>query len=638
MRHSKRVLFACLLAVAIAAMAACSLVLDFSDCKSDTACVTKYGPNWTCSAQNICEQPRQSACATDADCQGAHAPGWTCTSAGICQEPSPLLGAPCEQSSGDINAANAFNIGVLLPLTGEEEGFGRPLLDAIKLAQADFNGISGVAGRNIGLIICDTEGKDELALSGARHLVDKSRVTAIIGPDYSSQTLEVANQVTIANDVLLVTPSGTATTITNLVDKNLVWRTVASDAVQGEALGQLVRHVLENVIETPLASAKVAVLVRRDDTYATGLSEAVYRHIPAAMIQGGINRFSPRNYPNASAGQGSDYSGVVSQILAEDVEPDLVIVLGSSEAWDIVALLDNVLVQKQPLYFFADAAKNTQQSVRAPQTLAERIWGTAPQNVGESNYPPYLSFRIKFQAAYPGQNPDELQFVANAFDALYLIAFAAAAEGFSGPELARGMAKLSTGAKIHPNQSEAQQAMRLLSDGSTIDYQGASGALDFDENGDPQASPIALWCFENGALPEKGVLLGFDLKFSALRCDAEPGCDDCEDVGLGDVGSDVDADVGRGDVAVDDAGRDVVCTPDCSNRCSGSDGCGGQCVNNCVAPQTCGGGAVRDQCGCTPNCAGKCSGPDGCAEICPNNCIEPANCGAAIIHVCCDAC
>jgi ABC-type branched-subunit amino acid transport system substrate-binding protein len=40
-------------------------------------------------------------------------------------------------------------------------------------------------------------------------------------------------------------------------------------------------------------------------------------------------------------------------------------------------------------------------------------------------------------------------------------------------------------------------ALTALADGEDIDYQGASGPIDWDDNGDPTAATYELWRFEN---------------------------------------------------------------------------------------------------------------------------------------------
>ncbi|TXD34160.1 ABC transporter substrate-binding protein [Lujinxingia vulgaris] len=522
----------------------CSLLIETETCQSDADCSVG-----TCTADNICTDGAAATCSDDTPCPE----GQLCGEDDQCVSGSGLLAPPCELSYGNIAAENAFNLGVLLPLSGPEEGFGRPLLNAIRLAQNDFNGIGGVLNRPVGLIVCDTQGLDDEALAGARHLVEEAGVEAIIGPDYSSQTIDIATSLTIDNEVVLISPSATAATISGLSDNDLVWRTAASDVIQGIALGELLTYMLADVVEAE--APKLALLTRRDDTYADGLQSALIAQLPAEITGGDNSRFAPYSYANASAGQtGDDYFDTVGEVIADAAstgEPDVVVILGSSEAWEIAAALDEGL-SGSPLYVFVDAARNTDQAQAAPESLQGRIWGTAPQNIGAADYAPYISFRLKYLSEY-NRDPNDFQFVANAFDALYVVALGAAGEGFTGPEIAEGMKRLSSGNTVDPGQSQAQSAINTLRGGGSINFRGASGPLNFDEKGDPQASPIALWCFDSNRLPEAGVILNEMLEFVPQLCGQDPFDDEPIDEG------DTDADVGPdADIDASDADEDAA--------------------------------------------------------------------------------
>ncbi len=59
--------------------------------------------------------------------------------------------------------------------------------------------------------------------------------------------------------------------------------------------------------------------------------------------------------------------------------------------------------------------------------------------------------------------------------------------------------------------------------------------------------------------------------------------------------------------------RERTCTPQCTGKECGPDGCGGSC-GTCGSELTCDGSG---QCvACTPQCAGKQCGPDGCGGQC----------------------
>jgi MYXO-CTERM domain-containing protein len=70
----------------------------------------------------------------------------------------------------------------------------------------------------------------------------------------------------------------------------------------------------------------------------------------------------------------------------------------------------------------------------------------------------------------------------------------------------------------------------------------------------------------------------------------------------------------------------TTCTPACSGKTCGPDGCGGSC-GSCTAPATC---SAAGTCitPCVPSCSGKTCGPDGCGGSC-GTCTAPLTCGTA---------
>jgi len=51
-----------------------------------------------------------------------------------------------------------------------------------------------------------------------------------------------------------------------------------------------------------------------------------------------------------------------------------------------------------------------------------------------------------------------------------------------------------------------KRGMKMLDSGFTINYQGASGNVDFDENGDVIA-PVEIWCYEGGQIVTKNSVI-----------------------------------------------------------------------------------------------------------------------------------
>ncbi|NGD82578.1 hypothetical protein, partial [Klebsiella pneumoniae] len=94
-------------------------------------------------------------------------------------------------------------------------------------------------------------------------------------------------------------------------------------------------------------------------------------------------------------------------------------------------------------------------------------------------------------------------FTASAYDAAVAIGLAAAeaiasgAEQLTGEVLRDHLRPVSNppGEEITGGSQEAiTQAMQMIKDGQDINYAGASGAVDFDEQGDV-VTPIEVWKF-----------------------------------------------------------------------------------------------------------------------------------------------
>jgi len=493
-------------AVAVAGVAvSCTFLTSFTECDEDADCHERYGSRAVCGADHVCDVS------------------------------SNVKTEQCQEVVGDVDS-DSFLIAVLLPLTGPEAGFGIPLRNAIRTALKNFDSIE-IHGRNIALLECDTEGVDDVALEAGRQAILEARVTAIIGPDFSSQTLDIAREYAIPNDVLMVTPSGTAPAITDVVDKNLLWRTAPSDVAQSSAIGQLLTAYIDERLTTGPGETSIWLLNRDGDDYGIGLQDAlVVSNLPPEMTSS--TNFKLEQYP--TNWEDTWFSEKAANLPA----PQIALIMGAAESWDIAEAIDERFMA-DTVFIFADAARNSDEAALTRPELEGRVLGTAPQNVGDKEYTPYTNFRLKFQSDHD-EDPDNFQFVANAYDALHVVALASAGGGgISGPELAKGMAKLSSGEPVDANQSGASLAVKLLQEGETVDFQGASGRLDFDADGDPSPSKIVLWCFRDGDVPEAGDLLSTDGVFTFLDCTGvdNNATNNGADMGTADTG---DADMGTG--------------------------------------------------------------------------------------------
>jgi branched-chain amino acid transport system substrate-binding protein len=84
-----------------------------------------------------------------------------------------------------------IKVGALLAVTGPASFLGAPEARTLELLVAELNAKGGAGGHRIDLVVKDTGGNPEKAVSFARQLIDEEKVFAIIGPATSGETLAV---------------------------------------------------------------------------------------------------------------------------------------------------------------------------------------------------------------------------------------------------------------------------------------------------------------------------------------------------------------------------------------------------------------------------------------------------------------
>ncbi|MFB6373517.1 MAG: ABC transporter substrate-binding protein, partial [Bradymonadaceae bacterium] len=493
-------------------------------------------------------------------------------------------------------------------------------------------------------IYCDNEGKNERALEAARHLADIG-VEAVIGPGFSSHTLEVAPEVLIPNNMMAITPSATSTEITGLDDNNLIWRTVPSDRIQTKVLSQLVQGLKKRKEKSPPKfggvskgdTAKLGMSTRDGDAYSQGLRDGVVERLPSGLLEG--DNFFSTTHPNPGTSQGQlDYSQIANKIATKN--PDVMMVWGIDEVWPVMRAAHNFAndgpgTLQSTVYLTADGGKKlagAQKTAEQTDGLGGRIWGTAPgtPNPESTESNAYKLFQFRWNnASFEGKDfgpAGQHAFISYAYDAVYLYGFASKAAGsFKAQELAAAIPKVTDpeGVKVQANQSEISTGLNALSkDGGTIELLGATGPIKFDKNGDPTTANIQLWCYRDEIY---GVC--------QPSCTSDADCDSGEVCrgGACQPGCSGDEDC-SGESAVCDGG---VCRVSCvnDNPCEDDETCtDGACRSKgiCQQDSDCGGeGAICDNGLCRTSCSSDvdCRDADVCQNgICRPRCQSPGSC------------
>lgn len=93
--------------------------------------------------------------------------------------------------SATMALAQTIKVGAILAVTGGASFLGAPEARTLEMLVDEVNAKGGINGNKIELIIRDSAGSPERAVSFARQLIEEQRVFAIIGPSTSGETMRV---------------------------------------------------------------------------------------------------------------------------------------------------------------------------------------------------------------------------------------------------------------------------------------------------------------------------------------------------------------------------------------------------------------------------------------------------------------
>jgi branched-chain amino acid transport system substrate-binding protein len=258
-----------------------------------------------------------------------------------------------------------------------------------------------------------------------------------------------------------VSDSATAPSITELEDDDLVFRVVPSDAYQGQVLAGLAMD---------RGLSKLALTYANDD-YNAGLAAAFEESFKEL---GGEISAKQMHEPNKAS-----YRSELATLAGQPADGlALFAYYGSSGITIIRNSLENGLFET---FLAADGMADTAviEQIGA-DVLREHLFITLPGS--DSQDPSYRAFAEAFEES--GKDPAG-PFIANGYDATFMIALAieqaGAADRAMIGEALRAVAS-PPGTVVRPGQwSEAKAAIAA---GEDINYEGAAGPADFDENGD----------------------------------------------------------------------------------------------------------------------------------------------------------
>ena len=363
--------------------------------------------------------------------------------------------------------------GVLVALTGDAGVAGQvwnhATASAVDYVAATVEEMDLSDSINVSLVASeDSQGNQTAGIEAAKKLAEVDSANVVIGDFYSSVSIAVFESVFGPGGIVEFT-GGTSPAITEMEKNGLLWRPVSSDALQGE--------VLASVMADQFGQDAVVNLLVRNDAYGVGLNDV----FKAAWTGAG-----------GTIGEEVIFNPEGATLDTEAQQA----VQGDPDAWLFITFCGDWAKLKGPLTRTGswDPARTIGSDTLANCVDAEATIEGMRGAIGNSSAgSSFGAFQELFESTAPEGVPF-MGFTGEAFDSVFLAFLAALKAGSSdptvfGPEI--GSVSGAPGEKYTFEQ--LPEAINAILAGEDIDFEGASGPIDFDENGDITANIYDIW-------------------------------------------------------------------------------------------------------------------------------------------------
>ncbi|MGN6549941.1 MAG: ABC transporter substrate-binding protein [Pararhizobium sp.] len=352
-------------------------------------------------------------------------------------------------------------IGFIGGITGPIESLAPPIMDGGKEALKEVNDQGGVwksGDKLVADVLDDTCADATKAADAGDRAVNVDKVVAIMGAQCSGATIAIANNAAIPGGVVMISPASTSPALTDLKDKDLVFRTVTSDAFQGQVLAHLVKSKGVNA---------VAVTYVNND-YGKGFADSFKKAFEA---EGG-----KVTDVEAHEDGKADYRSEIGNLSASGAEALVVLAYADGSGQTI---LRQALEGGDFDTFFGGDGMVSASLTKSVPGIEGKLTMTKP------SAPQVPGLKLYQEAMKKAGLKADGTFVANAYDASFILAMAIEKAG--SPDRAKIAAAVrdvatAPGEVILPG--EWKKAKELIDAGKDVNYEGATGSIEFDKNGD----------------------------------------------------------------------------------------------------------------------------------------------------------
>jgi neutral amino acid transport system substrate-binding protein len=369
----------------------------------------------------------------------------------------------------DASGDGTLRIGLILDNTGKQDFLNAPQLAAAKLAVKEINAAGGHKGKPVELLP-EKIGAD--AAAQAKDLV-AAKADVVIGPTDSSRAPGAIDVLANAK-IAMISPANAASGLSSYKSNGYYFRTSAADIAQASVLVKLAKD----------GGASTLAVVYEEGSYGKDVSTAV----SAAAKQAGLGPVTVAEFKPGQAQQAA--------AAAKAAGPDAVVLIAREGAQGAIAELNNAGLAGKKL-ILSDGAVSQYGSGLGSRAL-DGARGILPGIFASAH------FQAELVAVDPGLK--DMAFAAETYDAVNLAAIAAAAaEDDAGTSIASKLIAVSGGTAQAAGGAQPsgeavacksyKECLDALRSGKRPDYDGESGLINFDSNGDVTSANYVVYSY-----------------------------------------------------------------------------------------------------------------------------------------------
>lgn len=340
----------------------------------------------------------------------------------------------------DKAIADTYKIGFIGALTGDGAAYGEPLRNVAQIAVDEINQAGGIEGKKVELIAEDGKCTGEGGAAAASKLVNVDKVKVIIGGVCSNESL-AAIPIVEAAKVALLSPSSNSMDLTGR--SPLFFRDYPTVTEEGRVLADL----------ADAHGKKLVGFLQEQDAFTLGVAKAFSDEFLKA------DKVLKVEYENFSPGT-TDFKTHILNLRAKN--PDVVFINPLNPGTGSIILDQMKALGWKPQLMINDPIAGDSSTLMKNMDMLEGAWTTEfavdLNNLKMSDL--INQYKVKYGTAVPYQS-----FAQTTYDAVYLVRDAIQAVGYDGQKIA------AWGHAIK-------------------DWQGASGSITIDTNGDRVGGPV----------------------------------------------------------------------------------------------------------------------------------------------------